>query len=98
MKITNDPISTRAAQVGQYEPFFAKLSPENNCIAFDDKKEMERVAQALDKWCKRHIHKSAKVKTTARYDKDGKPRCWLIYPEEAIPAKTAVRGNFPRAA
>lgn len=98
MKITNDPMTGKAAVTSQYADEFAKLTPENNCIVFTDKKEMDRVSQALDNWALKHIGKGAKVKTTARYPKDGLPRCWLIFPAAAIPAKTAIRGNFPLAA
>lgn len=98
MKITNDPISGKAAQTSQYAELFSKLTPDNNCIVCDDKKELDRISQALDGWCKRFVGKNAKVRTTVRYKKDGLPRCWLIYPADAIPAKTTVRGNFPRAA
>lgn len=98
MKITNDPMTGKAAQTSQYASEFAKLTPESNCIVFDSKKEMERVSQALDNWAQKHVGTGAKVKTTARYPADGLPRCWLIYPASAIPAKTAIRGNFPKAA
>lgn len=98
MKITNDPMTGKAAQTSQYAAEFSKLTPENNCIVFDNKKEMDRVSQALDNWAQKHVGKDAKVKTTARYPKDGHPRCWLIFPAAAIPAKTSIRGNFPMAA
>ena len=98
MKITNDPMTGKAAQTSQYASEFAKLTPESNCIVFESKKEMERVSQALDNWAQKHVGTGAKVKTTARYPADGLPRCWLIYPASAIPAKTAIRGNFPKAA
>lgn len=95
MKITNDPMTGRAAVSSQYAAEFAKLSPENNCIVFESKQELERISQALDGWAQKHIGKGAKVKTTTRYPKDGLPRCWLICPETP---KTAIRGNFPKAA
>ena len=94
MKITNDKPVGKSAQMSRYAQLFAQLTPEQNCIVFDDQKEMERVSQALDAWAQRNI-KGAKVTTTKRYPADGKPRCWLIYPHQP---KTAVRGNFPRAA
>lgn len=96
MQITSDKPTGKAAQTSRYQQLFSQLTPENNCLVFDEIKEMERVAQALDAWAHRHV-KGGKVTTTKRYPKDGKPRCWLIWPEDAIPAKTAIRGNFPVA-
>lgn len=98
MKITTDPITGKAAQSSRYAEVFSQLTPERNCLVFDTKKEMDKVSQALDGWAQKNVGKGAKVKTTARYSADGLPRCWLVFPPEAIPAKTAVRGNFPRAA
>ena len=95
MKITSDKFEGKAAQSSRYHEIFSKLSPASNCIVFEDEKEMAKVSQALETWGKRHIGKGCKVVTTKKYPKDGFPRCWLIWPEEV---KTAIRGNFPKAA
>lgn len=97
MKITSDKISARAAQPSIYAATFEQLTHEKNCLVFDDKKEMDRTAQALEKWAQRYLP-GAKVRTTGRYPKDGKPRCWLIFPPEAIPPKTVISGNWPKGA
>jgi len=94
MKITNDPIMGRAAKLGQYEALFQQLSPKANCIVSDDYKEIDRVAQALEGWAKKHVP-GAKVRTTKAYPVDGKPRCWLVYPEQP---NTKIRGNWPTKA
>lgn len=96
MKITNDPIHCKAAIESQYAELFRQLTPESNCIVFETKAEMDRVSQALDGWSRRFLGKGTKVRTTARYVTDGKPRCWLVFPEAATPPKTVVRGNFPK--
>ena len=98
MKITSDPILGKAAQSSQYHELFSKLTPESNCIVFDTKKEMDKVSQALDGWALKHVHPKAKVKTTSRHPTDGKPRCWLIWPAEAVPAKTVIKGHWPKQA
>ena len=92
MKITNDKPVGRSAQASRYHSTFVQLSPEKNCIVFDDQKQMESTSQALETWVKKHVP-GGKVTTTKRYPADGKPRCWLIYPHQP---KTAVRGNFPK--
>ena len=94
MKITNDRPTGKAAQTSRYQQLFSQLTPENNCLVFDEIKEMERVAQALDAWAHRHV-KGGKVTTTKRYPADGKPRRWLIWPKVEAAPKTAIRGNFP---
>jgi len=96
MKITNDRPTGKAAQSSRYHAIFSQLTPENNCLICEDEKEVNRVSQALDAWAQKHVSPKAKVISTKRYPKDGKPRCWLIWPEDATPAKTAIRGNFPR--
>ena len=97
MKITNDKPTGKTVQSSRYQSLFAQLTPEKNCIVFEDIKEMSKVSQALDAWAQRHV-KGGKVTTTKSYPVDGKPRCWLTWPENAIPAKTAIRGNFPKVA
>ena len=72
MKITNDRPTGKAAQTSRYQQLFSQLTPENNCLVFDEIKEMERVAQALDAWAHRHV-KGGKVTTTKRYPADGSP-------------------------
>ena len=95
MKITSDKPTGKVAQMSRYHDTFVKLTPEQNCIVLDDEKELGRVSQALEAWGKKHLGKAAKVNTTKRYPKDGKPRCWLIWPKVEADPKTAIRGNFP---
>lgn len=95
MKITNDKLTGKAAQTSAYDATFRKLTPENNCIVFDDLKEMERTSQALDGWAQKYIHPKCRVKTTKRYPSDGLPRCWLLWPADAVPAKSVIAGNWP---
>ena len=66
--ITSDPVDqyNGRGNPGCYDAEFAKLTPKNNCIVFDDFSEMEKVAQALDGWIKRAKLTGAKVKTTSR--------------------------------
>lgn len=92
--ITSDPVEQyhgRGAP-GRYDAIFRKLTPESNCIVFDDFAEMERVAQALERYIKQAKISGAKVRTTKAYPSDGKPRCWLVYPENP---RTTIRGPFP---
>lgn len=95
MKITSDKFQGKAAQMSIYHKTFLKLTPEANCIVCEDEKEMGRVSQALDAWARKHIGDKAKVVTTKKYPSDGKPRCWLVWPEAP---KTTIRGNFPKVA
>ena len=75
--ITSDPVDQYNGRgvPGRYDAEFARLTPKNNCIVFDDFSEMEKVAQAMDGWIKRANLTGAKVKTTKAYKADGKPRC-----------------------
>ena len=96
--ITSDPVDQYNGRgvPGRYDAEFARLTPKNNCIVFDDFSEMEKVAQAMDGWIKRANLAGAKVKTTKAYKTDGKPRCWLVYPPAPEKPKTQIRGNFPK--
>ena len=93
MKITSDPILGKAAQSSQYHEIFSQLTPESNCIVFETTKEMYKVYQSLYIWSKKHIHPKVKVKTTSYHRTDGKPRCWLIWPDEATPSKAVTKGQ-----
>jgi len=95
MKITSDKITGKAAQTSVYHQLFSQLKPEANCIVFDTVAEMNRVSQALEGWARKHVGKGCRIVTTKRHPSDGKPRCWLIYPEDP---KTTIRGHFPKAA
>ena len=97
MKITNDKPEGRSVTQSRYHDTFVQLTPDRNCIVCEDAKEVNRIAQALENWAKKHAPKGCKVITQVRYKTDGKPRCWLVWPADAIPPKTAVRGNFPGA-
>ena len=92
--ITSDPIEQYNGRgvPGFYDAEFRKLTPESNCMVFDDFAVMEKVAQALDGYIKRMKLTGCKVKTTKSYPSDGKPRCWLVYPEGP---RTQIRGPFP---
>lgn len=92
MKITNDKPTGKSTQSSIYHELFSQLTPENNCIVFDDMQALGRVSQALDAWAKRYIRLNTRIVTTKSFPADGKPRCWLIWPE---PTKTQIRGNFP---
>lgn len=93
---TNDPIVGKSTtEPSKYQPIFDGLSPAKPCVVFDDVKDAERFKQRLDLWAEKHI-KGAKVRSTKKYPADGKPRVWLVYPRPEQPAKTAVRGNFPK--
>lgn len=96
MQITSDPIEQYAGRgiSGAYDDTFRKLTPKQNCLVFDEFRDMEKVAQAMDGWIKRQNLAGAKVKTTKAHPLDGKPRCWLVYPK---PVQTEVRGNFPKS-
>lgn len=94
--LTNDPIVGRSVNdVSKYQPIFDGLSPAKPCVVFDDVKDAERFKQRLDLWAEKHV-KGAKVRSTKKYPADGKPRVWLVYPQPEQPAKTAIRGNFPK--
>jgi len=93
MLVTSDAFAGRSAAKSRYEEVFKKLSPKTNCIVCMDKKELGRVSQALEAWAKRHVP-GAKVRTMGSYPKDGKPRCWLLYPDES---RTEIRGNWPKS-
>lgn len=92
--ITNDPVEQYQGRgnPGRYDSVFSKLTPESNCLVFDDFYEMERVAQALDRYVKQAKITGAKVRTTKSYKQDGKPRCWLVFAD--VP-RTTIRGPFP---
>ena len=92
--ITSDPVEQYQGRgnPGRYDEIFRKLTPEANCLVFDDFAEMEKVAQAMGGWIKRVKLKGGKVKTTKAYPADNKPRCWLVYPEGP---RTQIRGPFP---
>ena len=95
MKITNDKPEGRSSVRSRYHDTFSQLTPDNNCLVCDDWKEANRVGQALENWAKKNSPKGCKVVTQKSYKTDGKPRCWLVWPADAIPPKTALRGNFP---
>ena len=96
--ITSDPVEQYHGRgnTGRYDAIFRQLTPEQNCLVFDDFTEMEKVAQALDGWIKRVKLKGGKVKTTKAYPLDNKPRCWLVLPPVVEPPKTEIRGHFPK--
>lgn len=48
--ITSDPVDQYNGRgvPGRHDAEFARLTPKNNCIVFDDFSEMEKVSQAMD--------------------------------------------------
>jgi hypothetical protein len=92
MKITSDKPLGRSVQSSLYEDVFQQLNPVSNCIVLDTPKETNKVALALNAWAKKHSP-GTKVISTKKYQKDGKPRVWLIYPDAP---KSVIRGNFPK--
>ena len=98
IRITSDKPVGRTATRSRYEDLFRQLTPEANCLVFDDWKACNRVAQALETWSRRHIHKDCRVISTKAYPADGKPRCWLAYPAAALPPATVHRGHWPKKA
>lgn len=94
---TNGPIVGKSTtEPSKYQAIFDGLSPAKPCVVFDDVKDAERFKQRLDLWAEKHV-KGAKVRSTKKYPGDGMPRVWLVYPQPEQPAKTAIRGNFPKA-
>ncbi len=89
---SSDPIVGKSsAEPSKYQPIIDGLTPEANCVVFDDTKDAANFKQRLEVWASKTIP-GAKVRSTMRYPTDGKPRVWLVFPE---PVKTTIRGPFP---
>lgn len=79
--ICDDPLPTRRVNKLKYAEVFAKLKP-GQCIVCDPI-HSAKIAHALNTWVDKHGLKFM-VRTTNRYEKDGKGRVWLLAPEKRL--------------
>ena len=95
LTITSDkPLDHRNLAETKYIEIFRSLTREKNCIVIEPGSVTRKaVASALRNWITvHHPQDGYKVRSVHQYHTDGKPRVWLVYPENP---RTTIRGPFP---
>ena len=84
LTISNDPLPAHRATPNKYAELFGRLKP-GQCIVCEGS-QAAKLATALKKFVAQ-AGQSHIVRSTSRYDADGKGRVWLI----AVPAQKVKR-------
>lgn len=97
LTIGTDPMPAHRASPNKYADIFGRLKP-GQCIICEPE-QAAKLSTALKKYITTSAHSKCMVRSTSRFDADGKGRVWLIAPAApAAPSAAPTASKSRRAA